>query len=283
MKQVLLHAHIFKNAGTSLDWALRRSFGEGFAENADEQALREAGAAHLAGVLRERPDLRAVSSHHMPAAPPALADCRFHHLYLLRHPLRRALSVYRFERRQQAETRGARAAKEYDLQGYLAWRLRPDVPNVVKNYQVAYLAGCHRPLVSPAEAAEHFAAAQEALQRLPVVGLVERFDESMVLFEQALGPHFPGLDLACRPQNRSPEGEGAGEGGRLSGEGADELSDELPRVLAEMGNMAGPMMAANALDLAIYDLARVRFEAAISAIDDFDNKLREYRKRCSVI
>lgn len=267
MKPILLHAHIFKNAGTTLDWALRRSFGDGFVEHQQEDLMRSRGVERLAEVVGQQPGLRALSSHHMPAIPPALDGYRFHQIYLLRHPLRRALSAYRFERRQDADTRGARAAKELDLRAYLAWRLQPDVPNVVKNYQVAYLAGCHEPLVSAATSVGHFAAARETLQRLPLVGLVERFDESMVLFESLLAAQFPGLDLAYRRQNQS------------SAEDAGNLS----AVLEAMGEMAGPMVDANALDLALYQQAKVKFDIAIASISGFDDKLMEFRNRCNVL
>lgn len=274
MRRILLHAHIFKNAGTTLDWALQRHFGAAFLDNREEEAMREQGAGHLREVLEQRPELVAISSHHMPAGPPAIPGCEFHTLYLLRHPLRRALSVYSFERRQDAQSRGARAAKQMHLPAYLAWRLRPDVPNVVRNYQTAYLAGCHHPLIPEPALAGYFQRAQAALAALPVVGLVERFDESMVLIEDLLAPLFPGIDLAYRPQNRSP--------GALPGV-PDNGRDELARIYAALGDMAPRLVAENSYDLALYRLAEVKFAAAIAAVPGFDDKLREFRNRCNVI
>ncbi|MFV0277711.1 MAG: hypothetical protein ACK5HY_11065 [Parahaliea sp.] len=271
-RDILLHGHIFKNAGTSFDWALQRCFGTGFGENADEQGLREQGTGALAEILTTRGTLRAFSTHHLPAPLPALEHCRLYPLYLLRHPLRRCLSVYAFERRQQADTRGARAAKEYELQDYLAWRLRADVPNVLRSYQTAYLAGDHRPLIDAADMARHFAAAQQLLADQPLVGLVERFDESMVLFEHLLRPLFPDIDLACRPQNQSVDG--AGKAGALG---------SLEAVHERMGPRAAALVDANSYDHPRYPLALGKFEAATRQIPGFPVKLSEYRNRCSLL
>ncbi|MBN7795176.1 hypothetical protein [Parahaliea mediterranea] len=266
MRHILLHAHIFKNAGTTLDWALQRYFGDGFLDHRDEESMREQGVAWLRQLVEQGPGLRAISSHHMPATAQA-PGCAFHALYLLRHPLRRALSVYAFERRQDAQSRGARAAKEMDLQSYLAWRMRPDVPNVVRNYQTAYLAGCHRPMIGEQEMAELFGRALAALNAAPLVGLVERFDESMVLFEALLESRYPGLDLAYKPQNRTPGHEGG----------------DLARVFSTLGDMAPDLVAENSYDLALYRLAQAKFNRAIAAIPGFEGRLREFRIRCNVI
>ena len=40
MKQVILHGHIFKNAGTTLDWALKRSFGKAFVDHRRDDQMR---------------------------------------------------------------------------------------------------------------------------------------------------------------------------------------------------------------------------------------------------
>lgn len=266
MRHILLHAHIFKNAGTTLDWALQRHFGNGFLDHRDEEKMREQGAAWLRQLVSQSASLEAISSHHMPAAARA-PGCAFHTLYLLRHPLRRALSVYAFERRQDAQSRGARAAKEMDLQSYLAWRMRPDVPNVVRNYQTAYLAGCHQPLIGEQDLAVLFGRAQAALINTPLIGLVERFDESMVLFETLLGAQYPGLDLAYKPQNRTSASD----------------SESLAQVFTSLGDMAPHLVSENSYDMALYRLAEVKFTQDIAAIPGFEDRLREFRNRCNVI
>ncbi|TXS91338.1 hypothetical protein FV139_16540 [Parahaliea maris] len=268
MRHVLLHGHIFKNAGTTLDWALQRSFGPRFLYHQEEVEMRNRGEKRLAEVIFSAPDLTALSSHHMPIPTFRLANFCFHSLYLLRHPLRRAISVYSFERRQDVQTRGAKAAKRMGLQDYLRWRLEPDVPNTVRNYQTAYLAGCHRQFLDAGEMASLFGEAQTALGKLSLVGLVERFDDSMVLFETLLRPWFPDIDLAYVTQNRS---QVSGEAGTLG---------EFSSPVEEMGKLAPAMVDANAYDLALYQLVSDKLDHAINGITGFEEKLRKFQERC---
>jgi len=272
MRQVLLHAHIFKNAGTTLDWSLRRSFGSDFLSSPDEERMRSRGRACLADLLTKQPGLKALSSHHMPCvAPDAGAGISYHRLHLLRHPFSRALSVYSFERRQNAQTPGAMAAKQLELPEYLHWRMEPDVPGVLRNYQTAYIMGCHRPVVDSQEMAALFPGALEQLSRLRLVGLVERFDESMVLFETLLRPIFPALDLAYQPQNQSPVMP------------ITACASQPAVTLETMGDAATSVVENNAYDLALYRLAENKFHRAITAIAGFEEKLRDFKDRCTVL
>ena len=36
MRNVILHYHLFKNAGSTLDWSLQRQFGAGFVDHRDD-------------------------------------------------------------------------------------------------------------------------------------------------------------------------------------------------------------------------------------------------------
>ena len=90
MKNVILHGHIFKNAGTTLDWALERSFGKGFVNYRGDGLRRGEGLANIRDILAKQPGLQAISSHHMPTDVSDDTDFHFHHVYLLRHPLLRS-------------------------------------------------------------------------------------------------------------------------------------------------------------------------------------------------
>ena len=62
MRHILLHGHIFKNAGTTFDWSLERSFGEAFLDHREDKVMRERGGRHLAALVDDRPALRAFSA-----------------------------------------------------------------------------------------------------------------------------------------------------------------------------------------------------------------------------
>ena len=38
---ILLHGHMFKNAGSTLDWSLRQNFGADFLDHRDDEYLRD--------------------------------------------------------------------------------------------------------------------------------------------------------------------------------------------------------------------------------------------------
>jgi hypothetical protein len=98
VRPILLHHHIFKNAGTSLDSALWRNFDEaliqydpyGDGNCVTEMALRD--------FLRARPTIKAVSSHLFHAQffaehDPGMfaAEFHFYHAALVREPVDRVV------------------------------------------------------------------------------------------------------------------------------------------------------------------------------------------------
>jgi len=54
-RPVLVHAHMFKNAGSTLDWSLARSFGKGFVDHREDRGMKQ-GAAYFGPWLQANPD-----------------------------------------------------------------------------------------------------------------------------------------------------------------------------------------------------------------------------------
>ena len=133
MRHVILHGHIFKNAGTTFDWSLRKNFGNSFLDHRQDQLMRQDGSAHLQQLLLDSPQLKAISSHHMTRALPEMAQVRFTQIYLLRHPLLRLRSVYDFERKQRGQTPGSKAAKSKSFRDYVEWRMQQTVAHTIRN------------------------------------------------------------------------------------------------------------------------------------------------------
>ena len=117
---------------------------------------------------------------------------------------------------------------------------------------------------------EYFELAMQTLERVPCVGIVENYDESMVLFEHLLGGHFPNLDLAHTPQN-------------VSGNGLTKLDhdERVSRLLGQLGKLQARVLEANSFDLALYEAARHRFAHALESINDFSERLQRFKKRCA--
>ena len=263
MRDVLLHAHIFKNAGSTLDWSLHRSFGEHFLPHRADKPMRQQPAETLRSSLEEHSGLLCLSSHALPCPAPKIEGVRFHTLLLLRHPLKRARSVYAFERQQEASTPGAQAAKRLSFEEYLRWRMRDDVGPTLRNFQTRYLAGQAARQPGYVTTRQTFQAALDFLTREPYAGVVERYADSMVTFEEALGGRFPALDLAYRPQNMT----------RAS------LSDESLDWLDDLGALRDELIDKNSYDLALYQVAQSILDESIASVEGFERKLEAFRSR----
>lgn len=272
MRVVLAHGHIFKNAGTTLDWSLQRNFGEDFLDHRDDKIMREHGTRHIGELLAEKSELKALSSHHLVHRLPEVDDTRIVPIYLLRHPIERIDSVYNFERRQDADTAGARAAKEKSFREYVQWRMQPGVPRTIRNYQTIYLAGVHNYSEDFEPGLGIFGTAMGTVRSNPLIGAVERYDETMVVIEHHLREEMPALDLSYIRQNVTRKGLLARA-----------RKNDSESVLKRLGKLAQTVVDNNSLDLAIYQLVNRRLDDMIARIDDFDDRLQAFRRRCDAL
>ncbi len=264
---IIIHNHIFKNAGSSIDWALRNNFGRAFVDHRDDKKMLQ-GPSYLGPYLQNNPELIALSTHHLRPPLPRPENTRILTIMMFRHPLERVTSVYNFERSQSgAGTYGARFARKHSLREYVLWRMRPDVPPTIRNFHI------FRSLPAPVSwrrqlTQEDLAKAKEFVESVDLLGFVDSFDLSMVLFEQRLRPFFPDIDLSYRMQN--------------VGQDLDETRQQrLERLRREIGEKAFDLlMEQNNMDLRLYGLAREIFEKRVSRISDAGLKLGEFRDRC---
>ncbi len=271
MRTVIAHSHIFKNAGTTLDWSLQRSFGDQFLDHRDDELMKQDREEAVCGILEAQPELVALSSHHMPFPLPEIADTEIIPIYILRHPLERITSVYEFERRQNTQSPGALAAKKYDFKEYVAWRMQMGVSRTIRNNQTLFVSGkFHAGNRNPLS----FNILQQALRRLkelPLVGVVDRYDEFMVVIEHHLGSRLPELDLSYRRQNVSDVERPSSTAARVS------------HVLEKLEELQQQVIDENAMDLALYQMAGQRLDQLTSDVPDFEEKLAAFRARCATV
>ena len=149
---------------------------------------------------------------------------------------------------------------------YVRWRLRPEVSHTIRNYQTYYLAGAHDESAQHLNGMDILRPALETLGSGAFVGLVERYDESMVLLEHRLRQHWPTLDLAYVHQNQAA---GAGP--------------SVTAVLAEMEQLQQSLIDANSLDLALYHLAQAALQKSWDLMPERDLRLAEFRQRCQAL
>jgi len=267
---VISHGHIFKNAGSSLDWSLERNFSKNFMDHRDDVPMRRRGGEFLAEYLNERENVIAISSHHMcfPSLP--YSNIKIIPLYILRHPIERIMSVYNFEKKQDADTPGAIAAKKHTFREYVSWRMEPEVNITIRDYQCIYLSGFHtrRP-----ELGLNRIILDKAIQNLHdsfCVGIVDRYDESMVVFEHHLKKYFPKIDLAYVRQN-------------ITDKSGLEKKEKIDKIIHELGDLASTVFDSNAADMLLYNQAVQLLNDKIKAIPEFERKLQGFKQRCQIL
>lgn len=186
-RTIILHYHLFKNAGTSVDAILKRNFPDRWVTR-EFPAMGGNNTPLVEAWIRDTPEAIAYSSHTMMGPIPQIDGVRVISFLLLRDPIERIKSAYRFERTQQADTWGARLAKEHDFEGYVRARLARPGDRQCRNFQTHRLAS-----LMPGEGTE-LDRAKQALKALSVVGRVEAFDEAMERLA-ALYPPFKATSI----------------------------------------------------------------------------------------
>ena len=239
----MLHCHIFKNAGSSVDLMLKANFGSDWmtAEFPVRSGLSNSDLTNT--FIRSNEGCAAVSTH--------TGDWWLDHsddelavlpIVFLRHPLLRIRSAYSFERTQRAETVGALLAKAHDFPGYVRARLERGGDYAFRDFQARRLAAYQSRMVPDLRST-----AFRALERAPFIGLVEDFDASARRMQDFLAPHFEGFRGHKARVNITDYSETTSE-------------QKLDRIREELGEaLHSVLLDANAIDLEIYEAALLRW------------------------
>ena len=207
-RKVIVHYHLFKNAGSSIDHILKENFGEPLWQSAEFSGpttnipLVLGGRSNFRQVedwLAQHPQVIALSSHTAAMPLPDLPATRVFPIVMVRDPVIRLHSSYLFQRQRFAsgiDHRTTRLAGENDLAGYLRGLLAMERQSMARNFASVRLAGAVAG--TPVQLRQR---AFKALEVLPFVGVVERFDLSMQVLEQWLAPHFPDFRVLPAWQN----------------------------------------------------------------------------------
>jgi hypothetical protein len=268
---VIVHYHIFKNGGSTLETILQRQFGTRFARLHGATPESTLDFEDLADFLIERREIAAVSSHHLrypkfAIRRMALFDCCF-----LRHPLTRLHSVYTYLRGINSSDSLCLHAHEQTPREFMQWLL-DRFPNIVSNIQVTQLGNAGL-FTRPANEAD-LARAIAVLQDMAIPGLVERFDESLVAAEYFLNPAFPDISLEYAPQNISPRG--------ISFQPGISTSDDRQALLRELwgDDIYQELAHLNQLDLALFQRAEDEVLRRFDLVPGREARLLDFNRRC---
>ena len=295
VRRVILHMHMPKTGGTTLDAALDRSFGPGHRNMSYlvqrgaagrpirhmtwDEAVRMRGAPGVEaewslsapavlGMLDADGGIVSLSRHGMYVDPACIRGdpgcpegCRGYDLrpiFFVREFFSWHVSLYLQQRRDPAGlarfSRDPRAvlAKTGSLEEYT--RFCVDNADMLRNHKIM-----HNWTDGETDA---------VLRSLGLyqIGLTERYDESLVVIEDALSADFPGIDLSYpRPLNE------AGGGARY---GAAYLEREVG------GGLARELEAAYA-ERGVYARISSELESRMSRVRGFREKLARFRARCA--
>jgi hypothetical protein len=262
-RNVIVHYHIFKNAGTTLASALAKIFGEEFASFDSGHYNRRLLPQDLIAFLDRNPHVAAISSHHLRPPAPTMPGVNFHELLLLRHPLDRIRSMCDFYRRAVVNSDPlTEQAKRLPLPAFLEFVI-DNMPYVLADAQLNLVAngGARIPKHEDLERAAPIIGSIEA------VGVVDEMDIFSVVSEDSLCRIFPQLDLSHNRENVSR--------GR-----SHQLSSRLKTFSSACGEKVYQKLSSlNRLDTKLVELARTEARRRLQEIPSPETQLREFKKR----
>ena len=242
MRKLILHYHLFKNAGTSIDNILSNSFGDKW-QNWDCPLNKQGPIrpAEMATFIEENPQLKAISSHD--AVPPVpVGAFQIFPIIFLRHPIDRARSAYLFEWQKEF---GSEAPKG-SFSEYLDEKLTPSGDSVIANFQVSRLSNMEYGEEfsrKPLRDYERLDRAKLFLRSIPFFGLVENFQQSLVRLHYYLKPNFPEVKVVNHQANVIQDINA-------------KLEEKLESIQVELGDEKYQMLCErNDLDIKLYQFA----------------------------
>jgi len=178
MKTVILHYHLFKNAGTSLDAAFKENFKGDEWVTAEFPAQPAENREMVKQWIIDNPQAKCFSSHTAMLPPPQIEGVKVLPVIFMRHPIDRIASAYEFEKKQGGDSFGAVLARNTDFSGYVETRLALPHDRQCRNFHLHRFAA-----MFGERQGDEFVRAKMAIEKLPFVGVVEAFAQSLVRLE----------------------------------------------------------------------------------------------------
>jgi hypothetical protein len=263
IRLVILHYHIFKNAGSTIEDILDHSFGERFSKMETSAGEGLIANPALLRFLEERPDVRAISSHQIRYPVPRAPGYLFFDICFLRDPIDRVRSIYvYFRRKPNPEDPVSVLANRCELGDFVAAMIQ-EFPLYVKNVQVNLLA-CGGDSDEPEPS--HLELAVQRMWAASFLGIVDEFDLSVKIGAGALRCAFPELDC-----NRLPLNVLDGLQGSVASR-TEQLRQACRKDVFE------ELLHLNALDQQLVDEARLELKRRLNDVPQPELRLLQPRK-----
>ncbi len=252
MRYIITHGHIFKNAGTTFDSALERAFGKDFCDHRDDKSMLQGRANYLTQFILDNPDMKALSSHHLCNPLPVSETFQCIPVYFVRNPIERVLSVYNFERKQKRGSKGAEMASRSTLEEYVRWRMTPEAPKVIFDYQTSYIGKTVNLQPGDKVCSEIFKRALDIIaSEIALVGVVERFDDSFQCISKKLLKYFPDYEFTYKKKNVANRSS---------------MEDKYHMAVHKLGPVLADVISGNVFDAALHKVANEKLDSMVSRI-----------------
>jgi hypothetical protein len=188
-RNIIVHYHIFKNAGSSVDQLLKANFADKWLSYDTPDSGAVISTERLADLIADNPDKCAFSSHQIVPPLPQI-DGKVYPIVFVRDPIDRIRSAYLFEWKKQLgldEPKGS--LKEY-VESKFVHRRR----SAIEEFQTIRFSNTDTAGFinsDSLEDSELFENATGFIESLDFVGIVDRFDESCELLKNYLAPAYP--------------------------------------------------------------------------------------------
>ena len=241
-KIIVAHYHLFKNAGTSVDLILDRNFGAAWQKIEFRKINQQPNSRLVRDWLLENQSISAFSSHTAMFPLPKIAHVSLIPIVFLRHPIDRLWSVYKFERKhKKILNESIKLAQEHDFSGYLNYLVDQPQNRSCRNFQTYRFSW----LDSEPKQTE-LEQALKGLAQIPIVGIVEKFDFSMRLYQVAIAKYYPSFKFESVHKNIT-----SGRNSTLE-EKLDLIRSNLDRATYQK------LLEANQDDLQLYQAAKTK-------------------------
>lgn len=188
-RRVIVHYHLFKNAGSSVDQLLRRNFMDDWVTYDRVDGGSIICTEELEQLLNEHPTAQAFSSHQL-IPPLPTGDVAVFPIIFIRDPIDRIKSAYLFEWQKQLGLESPKGSFEE----YIKFKLTHRRKNAIEEFQTLRLSNRQTHRYQDFENFsddELFEFAKRLIEQLPFVGIVDRFEESTELLVKALALYWP--------------------------------------------------------------------------------------------
>jgi hypothetical protein len=251
--RIIVLYHTYKAGGSTVIHGLKTQYGASGLLEVDKHpnyaSEKAYNIAFFERIAPQHPDVVAYTAHRVVPNIHFSTTLDVYPITFVRHPLLRAMSVYRFERIRRDEWPRKEFALKYDFPDWILWCLDSDQLVESRNFQSCLLSlnDAGQLELHPAAGIRRgdLALVYERLDAMPAVGVVELFPESLAAINTAGQALFPGLALPDALVNSTKV--------------VKDWQTELRELEAAMpASVRSRFDAANEDDLALFDRYRFR-------------------------